>query len=335
MEHQIYRLARYRYAGRNRVGVAIGRKMLDLKQVLSAAAAEPGRTAVDIGPAPTMRSVLNRWPEIGAPLAAGAKHLLSNPDAVSGTGPVDLDAVDLLPPLPDPGKIINVGLNFFDHAREMGIPSLPDNFQPNFFSKGDRSAVIGPGQPIVLSSSFVDWEAELAVVIGKKATRVRAEEAMGYVAGFTCHNDVTDRGLMMKPDGSLDFFAGKCRDSFAPLGPFIVPLEQMPELGKVRIKCFLNGELMQDFGMDQIIWGPAECIAYISGIVTLMPGDVIGLGTGAGTGWARGITVGPGEMKKLIGHMYSGGGRFLRAGDGIAVEIEPIGRLENGVQRYE
>jgi 2-keto-4-pentenoate hydratase/2-oxohepta-3-ene-1,7-dioic acid hydratase in catechol pathway len=217
----------------------------------------------------------------------------------------------------------------------MGFESLPEDFQPNFFSKGDSCSVIGPAQSIILSSSFVDWEAELAVVIGKKANRVCADEAMEYVAGYTCHNDITDRGLMMKPDGSLDFFAGKFRDTFAPLGPYFLPGDQMPDFDQVRIRCRLNDELMQDFGMDQIVWGPAECIAHISGIVTLMPGDVIGLGTGAGTGWARGITIGPGQITKLIDHMFKGGGTFLRSGDRVAVEIAPIGRLENGVARYE
>jgi 2-keto-4-pentenoate hydratase/2-oxohepta-3-ene-1,7-dioic acid hydratase in catechol pathway len=309
--------------------------MIDIEKAFDTLPPDPAYPLVSIGPAPTMLTLLRNWSEVNRCLAYVADYLHEHPDILSSLNPPEVSEINLMSPLPDPGKIINVGLNFYDHAREMGFTSLPEDFQPSFFSKGDRNSVVGPGGSIILSSSFVDWEAELAVVIGRKATRVKADDAMDYVAGFTCHNDVTDRGLMMKADGSLDFFAGKYRDSFAPLGPYLIPRDQMQDLGKIRIRCYLNDEMMQDFGMDQIIWGPAECIAYISSIVTLQPGDVIGLGTGAGTGWAKGITIGPGEMGKLIDNMFKGGGRFLRSGDRIAVEIDPIGRLENGVERYE
>jgi 2-keto-4-pentenoate hydratase/2-oxohepta-3-ene-1,7-dioic acid hydratase in catechol pathway len=330
MKPNPYRLASYLHESRDRVGIVIGSKMVDIDKAFAVLPADAA-----VGRLPTMLTLLQKWPEVKSVVADAAAHLQEHPDALSEMNPVEVGEVDLLSPIPNPGKIINAGLNFYDHAREMGFESLPEGFQPNFFSKGDSSSVIGPAQSIILSSSFVDWEAELAVVIGRQASRVSVDEAMDCVAGYTCHNDITDRGLMMKPDGSLDFFAGKFRDTFAPLGPFFVPADQMPDLDRVRIRCRLNDELMQDFGMDQIVWGPAECIAHISGIVTLMPGDVIGLGTGAGTGWAKGITIGPGQITKLIDHMLKGGGTFLRSGDRVAVEIAPIGRLENGVTRYE
>ena len=335
MKNTFYGLATYLHAGQEKTGLVIGDHVAEIDQALGAAAAIDGQRPHDIGPSASMLTVLQKWSEVEDCMATAANYFSSHPEAVDVIDSVPISDVTLLPPIPNPGKIINVGLNFYDHAREMGFADLPDDFQPNFFSKGDRRTVIGPGQSIRLSSSFVDWEAELAVIIGKTATRVSVDEAMDYVAGYTCHNDVTDRGLMMKPDGSLDFFAGKYRDTFAPLGPVLVPREQMPDLGPIRIRCYLNGEVMQDFGLDQIIWGPAECIAYISSIVTLAPGDVIGLGTGAGTGWAKGITIGPGEMPKLIENMFQGGGRLLRAGDRVGVEIESIGLLENGVERYE
>ena len=332
MKENTYRLASYRHENLDRIGIVLGSKIIDIDKAFDAVPAVP---AIQTGHTPNMVTLLQKWPGVNHWLGSAANYFLAHPDAHSALDPLEVGEVKLLSPLPNPGKIINVGLNFYDHAREMGFTSLPEDFQPNFFSKGDSNSVIGPGGSIVLSSSFVDWEAELALIIGQKATRVSVDDAMNYVAGYTCHNDVTDRGLMMKPDGSLDFFAGKYRDTFAPLGPFFVPRDQMQDLGQIRIRCYLNDELMQDFGMDQIIWGPAECIAYISSIVTLQPGDVIGLGTGAGTGWAKGITIGPGEMKKLIDNMFKGGGRFLRSGDCVAVEIDPIGRLENGVERYE
>ena len=335
MKEKIYRLASYRDESPDRVGLVLGSKIVDIEKAFGSLQAGSDKPAAPMDRQPTMQSLLRNWTEVKQTFADAAGYLLDHPDAFRALDPVDISNVKLLSPVPVPGKIINVVLNFYDHAREMGFKSLPDDFQPNFFSKGGSSSVLGPAESIILSSSFVDWEAELAVIMGKKATRVSVDEAMEYVAGYTCHNDVTDRGLMMKPDGSLDFFAGKFRDTFAPLGPYLVPGEQMPDLGQVRIRCYLNDELMQDFGMDQIIWGPAECIAYISSIVTLMPGDVIGLGTGAGTGWAKGISIKPGQMSKLIDNMFKGGGRFLRSGDRVAVEIDPIGRLENGVSIYE
>ena len=335
MKEKTYRLTSYRDEGLNKVGIVLGSKIVKIEKATDALPPEFAASTAEIPTAPTMLSLLQKWPVVKQTIADAADYLFDHPDALNALGPVEVGGASLLSPVTSPGKIINVGLNFYDHAQEMGFPTLPDDFQPNFFSKGDSSSILDPEKPIILSSSFVDWEAELAVIIGKRAARVTADEAMEYVAGYTCHNDVTDRGLMMKPDGSLDFFTGKFRDTFAPLGPFMVPTEQMPDLGEIRIRCYLNDELMQDFGMNQIIWGPAECIAYISSIVTLMPGDVIGLGTGAGTGWAKGISIKPGQMSKLIDNMFKGGGRFLRSGDRVAVEIDPIGRLENGVSLYE
>lgn len=335
MKNQFYGLATYRHAGQEKTGLVLGGQLVEVNQALGAQTSNSGQPSDEIGTDSSMLSILHKWPRYADRLAAAVKYYSSHPEAIGKIDSVDIADVTLLPPVPNPGKIINVGLNFYDHAREMGFANLPEDFQPNFFPKGDGSTVVGPGQSIRLSSSFVDWEAELAVIIGKRACCVSVDDAMDYVAGYTCHNDVTDRGLMMKPDGSLDFFAGKYRDTFAPLGPIFVPRELMPDLREIRIRCYLNGEVMQDFGMDQIIWGPAQCIAFISGIVTLVPGDVIGLGTGAGTGWAKGITIGPGEMPKLIENMFQGGGRLLRAGDRVVVEIEPIGLLENGVERYE
>ena len=244
---------------------------------------------------------------------------------------MDLDSVEILAPVPVPGKMINAGLNFYDHAKEMGL-SIQDDFQPNFFWKGTAGCVIGPSQKIELSSDLVDWEAELAVIIGRTAKNVRKKEIMNYVAGFTCHNDVTDRGLMMMPDGRLDFLGGKSRDTFGPLGPVLVPAEFVKNLDSLKIRCLLNDEVMQDFSTSQMVWDPGRILSHLTYIMTLHPGDIVALGTGAGVGWARGISVGPGEMGRIVEHMRSGGGTFLRPGDKIAVDIPGVGYLENEVE---
>jgi len=113
---------------------------------------------------------------------------------------------------------------------------------------------------------------------------------------------------------------------------FFVPKEFFPGTDDLRIRCFVNGEVMQDFSTAQMIWGPEKCIAYISSCVTLMPGDIIALGTGAGTGWAKGLPDGEKNLHRILELMEQGGGRFLRPGDCVVVEIEGIGRLENEVK---
>jgi 2-keto-4-pentenoate hydratase/2-oxohepta-3-ene-1,7-dioic acid hydratase in catechol pathway len=271
----------------------------------------------------TIFDLLTNWNHWFSVISKAASKL---PDQSS----MDLDQVEILAPVPVPGKMINAGLNFYDHAKEMGL-SIPDDFQPTFFWKGTAGCVIGPSQKIKLSSHLVDWEAELAVIIGRTATDVQEKEIMNYVAGFTCHNDVTDRGLMMMPDGRLDFLGGKSRDTFGPLGPVLVPTEFVKNLESLEIKCLLNDEVMQDFSTSQMVWDTRRILSHLTHIMTLHPGDVVALGTGAGVGWARGISVGPGEMGKIVEHMKSGGGTFLRPGDKIAVDIPGVGYLENEV----
>lgn len=325
----LFRLATYDSGGGPEVGIVIAEKIMNVDRAINRYAERDGKKIDTAGIYRSMMHIVEKWSQAFSFLSKLAEYYVENPEKFSDA--IGIQDVLLLAPIPAPGKMINVGLNFHDHAQEMGITLPEDGFQPNFFLKGDRNCVIGAGQKIKPTSEYVDWEAELAVVIGKKATNVSTADAMEHVAGFTCHNDVTDRGAMMRPDGSIDFFSGKCRDTFAPTGPCLVPKEFMPNLGDIRIQCLLNDEIMQDFGTDQMVWGPAECIAFASSRITLQPGDVIALGTGAGTGWAKGITVGPGEMSKIIDHMFRGGGTFLKPGDRIAVNIEPIGRLENEV----
>ncbi len=327
MNATAFSLVTYRLDDRIRVGLVKQEGVLEINRAL-AAVNPPGSTSCAGGDQiQSMLEILNEW-ERFLPLLQEAAGLLDN--APEGET-LDLGHVELLAPIPNPGKMINVGLNFYDHAEEMGM-EIPTEFRPNFFWKGDRNCIIGPGQKIRLSSEYVDWEAELAVVMGRPAKDVSPEEAMDYAAGFTCHNDVTDRRLMMPRPGVLDFLSGKSRDTFGPLGPALVPASRVPDVEALSIRCMVNGEVMQDTGTDRMIWGPARCISALSRVFTLQPGDVIGLGTGAGVGWTRGMSLGPGDLPRAVERMLRGGGVFLRPGDTVTVEIPGIGRLENGVE---
>jgi len=293
-----------------------------------------GRTSLGAQPPeglplePTVLDLLERWDRSLPWLRGAAARLTVDPGLESG---IPLSKASLLAPVPRPGKMINVGLNYRDHAEEMGIVLPDDGFIPNFFFKGGADCIVGPSQSIALSSAHVDWEAEVALVIGSDCREVGVDEALDHVAGYTCHNDVSDRGLMFRGDGSLDFLAGKARDTFGPLGPTLVPREYISDVGSLSVRCLVNGELMQDFTTAFMVWDAARCVSYLSHVFTLRPGDVIALGTGAGVGWAKGLPEGPRTMADVVAHFKAGGGTFLHSGDRVVVEVEGIGRLENEV----
>jgi 2-keto-4-pentenoate hydratase/2-oxohepta-3-ene-1,7-dioic acid hydratase in catechol pathway len=211
-------------------------------------------------------------------------------------------------PVPRPGKLICIGLNYKDHAAEsrMAIPE-----KPVVFSKFS-SAVIAPGEPVVLpaTSKQVDYEAELAVVIGRRAKNVSADRAYDYVLGYTALNDVTARDFQF---GDGQWQRGKSCDTFAPMGQTIVTADVVPDPQKLWIKLTLNGQTMQDSNTDQMIFGVARLIEFLSETITLEPGDVIATGTPAGVGFARNPPV------------------FLKPGDEMEVNIEVVGGMNNPV----
>jgi 2-keto-4-pentenoate hydratase/2-oxohepta-3-ene-1,7-dioic acid hydratase in catechol pathway len=212
----------------------------------------------------------------------------------------------LLAPVPRPGKLICIGLNYRDHAAESNMP-IPE--RPVVFSKF-TNAVIGQGQPVVLpaTSTQVDYEAELAVVIGRKAKNVSPERAFDYVLGYTNLNDVSARDFQFA-DGQWQ--RGKSCDTFAPMGPYIATTDEVPDPHILQIMLRLNGKTMQNSKTDQLIFGVPELIAFLSETITLEPGDVIATGTPPGVGFARRPPV------------------FLKAGDLMEVEIEGLGVLSN------
>ena len=216
--------------------------------------------------------------------------------------------VTLGPPVPRPGKVICIGLNYKDHAAEsnMAVPKSPVTFSKYVTS------VTGPGRPIALPavSSQVDYEAELAVVIGRRAKHVPIERAWDYVLGYTNLNDVSARDFQFA-DGQWQ--RGKSCDTFAPMGPAIVTPDEVGDPHALRIRLRLNGETMQDSSTGQLIFGIDHLIAFLSQTVTLEPGDVIATGTPPGVGFARKPPV------------------FLKAGDVVEVEVEGLGVLSNPV----
>jgi 2-keto-4-pentenoate hydratase/2-oxohepta-3-ene-1,7-dioic acid hydratase in catechol pathway len=210
-------------------------------------------------------------------------------------------------PVPRPGKLICIGLNYRDHAAEskMAIPE-----RPVVFSKFS-SCVIAPGEPVILppQSKQVDYEAELAVVIGRRAKNVSADRAYDYVLGYTAFNDVTARDFQF---GDGQWQRGKSCDTFGPMGQTIVTADALPDPHKLSIKLTLNGQTMQDSNTDQMIFGVPRLIEFLTETITLEPGDVIATGTPAGVGVAQ--------------------GKALVDGDVLRVEIGGLGVLENAVR---
>ncbi len=211
-------------------------------------------------------------------------------------------------PIVDPQKIICLGLNYRDHAEETGqdIPAAP-----MWFAKFANS-LIGSGQDIVIPAAhpeYVDYEAELALVIGRPARNVEAKDALSHIAGAMPFNDVSARDLQVQ---NPLWTSGKAIDTFAPCGPALVTLDEIDDLGALGLCTRINGELLQQGTTANLIFGPAEVVAWLSRTMTLLPGDIIATGTPAGVGAAQ--------------------GRFLRDGDTVEVEIDGLGSLRNTVR---
>lgn len=255
----------------------------------------------DLGyPQRTVKELLADGPEaVAAVLSKALEHNVST---------VSAGTVRLGPPIPDPDKIICLGLNYPTHVAETkrDVPSIPMLF-PKF-----RTSLVGPHDDIVIPriTEKVDWEGELAVVIGRVAHRVSERDALQYVAGYTVTNDVTARDLQR---ATSQFTAGKAIDTFAPMGPGIVPASEIPDPQALTLTTRLNGEVMQHDTTGAMLFSVAATIAFISEIITLVPGDIIATGTPSGVGAARDPQV------------------FMSAGDVIEVEIEGIGAIKNTV----
>jgi 2-keto-4-pentenoate hydratase/2-oxohepta-3-ene-1,7-dioic acid hydratase in catechol pathway len=249
-------------------------------------------------------------PSLKTLLATGAAGLARAAAAVASGTAFDPATVRLLAPVPDPEKVICIGLNYADHARESGM--APPN-EPVVFSKFP-TAVCAHGDPIVLpeDSREVDYEAELVVVIGRRARRVSRAAALDYVAGYCPGHDVSARDWQLRKPGG-QWLLGKSFDTFAPFGPALVTPDEAGDPNRLHIQLRLNGVTMQDSSTAQFIFGVDELVAYVSRVCTLLPGDVIFTGTPPGVGAARKPPV------------------FMKPGDVAEVEIENLGLLRNPV----
>jgi 2-keto-4-pentenoate hydratase/2-oxohepta-3-ene-1,7-dioic acid hydratase in catechol pathway len=223
-----------------------------------------------------------------------------------GREPLALAELKLRAPVPKPGKIICVGLNYADHAAETGL-SVPAD--PPLFCKFANS-VADPGATVQVPPAVtdLDYEAELGVVIGTTARRVSSADALGYVAGYVCANDVSARNLQFRTG---QWTAGKAIDQFLPMGPVLVTADEVVDPQKLPVKCWVNGELRQDGSTADMIFGVAELIEYITRTTTLEPGDLLVTGTPSGVG---------------MGMSPPG---YLADGDEVSVEIGGLGRLTN------
>ena len=256
---------------------------------------------------------------LGLSLPSDLKTLISTPGAMAAAhaaaqkataaSMVALASVQLLPLIPNPGKIVCMGLNYADHAKEGGN-ARPD--YPSFFLRGATS-MVGHHSPIVRpkASTQLDYEAELAVIIGQRARHLTAANALSCVAGYSCFNDASIRDYQRKAN---QWTIGKNFDGTGPFGPWMVtPDELPPGCEGVRIQSRLNGKVMQDANTKDFLWNVVESLRIITECMTLEPGDVIITGTPAGVGYARTPPV------------------WMAPGDVCEIEIEGIGTLSNPI----
>jgi acylpyruvate hydrolase len=277
--------------------------------------ARPGRLAgdeiVDLRPlAPDVRSIL----ELG---------LLSR--AATASGPtLPRTQAKLLAPIRNPGMVLSVGMNYHEHLKEMKTP-VPE--KPAAFTKSVAS-IIGPDAPIRIPPSnpdMLDWEGEFSVVIGRPCHRVKAAQALDYVAGYTIVNDVSARdwvapifsakGVMGPIHAWEHNLLGKMFPTFCPMGPVLATRDEVPDPANVNLQTRLNGEVMQDANTDDLVFSIVELIEYYSQFYLFQPGDVITTGSPSGVGYGRSPK------------------RFMKAGDVVEVEVEGIGLLRNRLER--
>ena len=298
-----FRLLTYLHDGQPRAGVALGDRVFDGPALL-------GRHGV--AGVTTTLGMLQVWDQALPALEAAA----ANP-------PADLPSqalaeVALQAPVQFPGAYFCAAKNYYRHSREMNANRTisRDNKQPLFFLKPGVHTTIGPGQPIRIPavSSKIDWEIELAAVIGRRATQLSVENALSCVAGYTIVNDVSLRDLIHREDWKSDddWFGCKVFEGSMPQGPWIVPARDIPDPQNVHLRLWRNGEIQQDSSTSDMMFSLAEQIEYVSRRLVLRPGDIIATGTPSGVGGPRGL--------------------FLKSGDVVRMEISGIGTMENPVE---
>jgi 2-keto-4-pentenoate hydratase/2-oxohepta-3-ene-1,7-dioic acid hydratase in catechol pathway len=292
------RLVTYESNGHWRAGIAIGDQVVDAAAAAEAAQLSQDSTTDWI----SNRSIIQIALDDQARLENAARGLAESKSVVAA-----MDAMRLGPPIPAPDKIICLGLNYRSHAEEAGfkVPTVPILFAKY------RNALTGPTSPIMLPSvsNEIDYEGELAVVIGKPCKDVTAAEALSMVAGYMAFDDVSARDVQMR---TSQWLSGKTLDTFAPCGPALV-VNEIRDPQTLNLATRVNGQTLQQSNTRMMIFSVAESVAYISRLMTLQPGDIIATGTPEGVGFKRNPPI------------------FLHHGDVVEVEIEGIGCLRNPV----
>jgi len=309
------RILRFERDGEMRLGAAVGDDVVDLAAALDGELDSESSAAL----ADTTVFILADGSDL-------AKRAIE-----SGKARQPLASVRLLAPIM-PGIILCSGENYWDHRAEK--PEVTAK-EPEFFIKIPTTGVIGPGDSILLDphvTSKLDYETELAIVIGKAGRHIEVARAYEHIFGYTIMNDVTarDRQVKMRADGTCQYALGpgKNFDTCAPLGPVIVTADELGDPQKLALRTTVNGELRQNNSTAKMIWGPAELVKYFSTFLTLQPGWVISTGTPGGTAWGSDPELGGRDTGRDDVARASG---YLAPGDRVVCEIEGIGRLENPV----
>ena len=309
------KLVTYNAGGEQRVGAVVGD---DNNQVVDLAAADRALARREKRKTHAFFSDMLTLLEAGSKGISAAKKAAA---AASGASIKPLSKVRLKAPVPNPRKVLCLAGNYQDHIEEGGGKmEKQDKETPRVFMKPPSTTVIGQNDKILIPpvARSIDWEGELAVVIGRKAKGVKPKDALKYVAGYTIMNDVSERDLKIKKrtdsrprDEWFDWLNGKWLDTFGPQGPWIVTRDEIPDPQKLDISTFINGERKQHNNTGQMLYPVHKIIEYISAIVTLEPGDLISTGTISGVG--------------------STTGTFMKPGDKVQIEISSIGVLKNTV----
>lgn len=303
------RLVTFVTDGKISLGTLLGEWVLDLARAGHALEGSPGPLPAGMRPfleagEPAWEAAAGLVELVEERLAEGERDELIEKRLLYSQAGVRLKA-----PILNPQKIIAVGLNYIDHCREQGLEPPKE---PLIFAKYP-SALIGPGEPITWPAGLaeqVDYEAELAVVIGRRARAVPGARAFEYIAGYTILNDISARDLQF---ADKQWVRAKSLDTFCPLGPALVSKAEVSDPHQLKIRCYLNGELVQDSTTANLIFDIPYLVSFLSRAFTLVPGDIIATGTPGGVGVFRRPPV------------------FLRAGDVVEAEVERLGALRNPI----
>lgn len=311
-----FKLATFEADDLERVGILIDDRLLDLQKANAYLVTEAGVSALDL---PADMKTLIEQSDTAKPRLFQIANYLSGRTASLAFGH-DPDDVTIKAPIMYPWNLLAAGQNYRAHAAEMGGATDidPDEDDPFLFAKSPRSAIIDPGQPYVIppGRERIDWEGEFAIIIGREAKGLTLDNAMDYVFGFTILYDVSDRAAQIPVDGryARDWYAGKSMDDAAPMGPYVVPKEFLPNYGNVRVTTRVNGEIMQDSDTSYLIHDVERLLRFATSTMTLWPGDVIATGTPEGVGNGRTPPV------------------YLKPGDTVAIEVEGIGTLVTPIE---